>query len=149
MSSSLFTRFITFPYIFWQATENKSQCLFKRINRGKNPKLLRCKLFYKHVKLRQNACSTRSPSALHTPRGHSHIFWATSAQFPVTQHRKLPCFAAVPACKKLQFLWKKVRLQLRVLPALSSALWKACAKELSNLCSPALTDRQCKCWSHW
>lgn len=138
MSSSLFTRFIIFPYIFWQATENKSQCLFKRISRGKNPKLLRCKLFYKHVKLRQNACSTRSPSGPAHALGAFAHFWATSAQFPVTQHTQLSWFAAATACKKLQFLWDKVRLQLRVLPALCSCLCKAHAKELRNLCS-----------SHW
>lgn len=142
MSSSLFTRFIIFPYIFWQATENKSQCLFKRISRGKNPKLLRCKLFYKHVKLRQNACSTRSPCGPAHGLGAFAHFWATAAQFPVTQHTELSCFAA--ACKKLQFVWEKVRLQLPVLPALSSCLCKARAKERSNLCSAALADSQCK-----
>ena len=136
MSSSLFARFITFPYIFWQVTENKSQCLFKQISRGKNPKLLRCKLFYKHVKLKQNACNNRRPlPTLHTTfTEFSHFLSRFRSISCHTQKRKSNCFATVKACKKLEFLWKKVRLQLWVLPALSSFLSKVHAKELRNVC---------------
>lgn len=149
MSSSLFTRFITFPYIFWQVTENKSQCLFKQISRGKTPQLLRCKLFYKHVKLKQNACNNRRPR----PTPHTAL---TAAPHLLRHFRSVSCHThqrsptgslQLKLPKNGNFCERRSGSSYGPCPLLSSPRAGPWGNRDTSAPS-ALTYTQCVCWIH-